>query len=664
MSGAVSSKAIAIWMKKKIFFDGMIIRIIIPINLGRVVLMSTERTRRKLSRAHFAFMRALAQGLDAKESWDRYMALEGDGADRRAVSRVMKWVREEFASAATRLRKPGTARLWRLDLEKFSGHRELSERQPTLEEFVAANNWEDFSEDEQLQAYIEVYGLSKPRKNGRERFIARQLQALTWLENQVAQEPKSEDAPSAWLSPALARKIEEAGIPTIYSLAQYINARGEGWHRNIPGVGAGKASRIVEWMLANSLSTNIKIGEHVMIKRKSLSDSALAQVVTPATAIRPMEKLIIPKVLDGSAGKFRMPASYCALNAENDYQAVEAWLHSKREGQGGKPSSTQRAYRKEVERLLLWSVLERGKAISSISVEDASAYMQFLSNPPAAWCGPRHHQRWSPLWRPIEGSLSPKARGHTMTILKSLYVWLNAQGYLFGNPFGAISRPVVPEQSIGSGRTLSLKQIEYMLLNLDNVNSIKHPEWLGIALPWLYYTGLRLQEMIDAKCSDVFEGRSPGVWLQRVIGKGGRTRIVPVPEHVINKLMNSLEKMGRPRNPFDPTNSSSPIVSNNGESSISPSGLYKTLKRYFEACAKEMEAEDPVSASLIRKASTHWLRHTHASHLVNGSESYGAVPLHIVRENLGHTSLNTTTGYISTEIEQRALAMNGFFKYI
>ncbi|MGQ3179798.1 MAG: hypothetical protein ACT6SC_19585, partial [Blastomonas fulva] len=70
-------------------------------------------------------------------------------------------------------------------------------------------------------------------------------------------------------------------------------------------------------------------------------------------------------------------------------------------------SATQRSYRKEAERLLLWATLERGKPLSSLTADDVGAYADFLVSPPAAWCGPRHHQRWSPMWRPFEGALSP-----------------------------------------------------------------------------------------------------------------------------------------------------------------------------------------------------------------------------------------------------------------
>lgn len=48
---------------------------------------------------------------------------------------------------------------------------------------------------------------------------------------------------------------------------------------------------------------------------------------------------------------------------------------------------TQRAYRKEAERLILWAILEKGKALSSLTTEDAIAYRERLS-------ASRHRRRW------------------------------------------------------------------------------------------------------------------------------------------------------------------------------------------------------------------------------------------------------------------------------
>lgn len=59
------------------------------------------------------------------------------------------------------------------------------------------------------------------------------------------------------------------------------------------------------------------------------------------------------------------------LRANNDYEAVQAWLALH------ESAATQRAYRKEAERLILWAILERGRALSSLTTEDAVAHRTF-----------------------------------------------------------------------------------------------------------------------------------------------------------------------------------------------------------------------------------------------------------------------------------------------
>ena len=65
----------------------------------------------------------------------------------------------------------------------------------------------------------------------------------------------------------------------------------------------------------------------------------------------------------------------------------------------------------------------------SLTVEDVNAFKWFLAAPPARWCGPRHHQRWSPLWRPLEGPLSSAALRQSIVILRSLFAFLVSQNY-------------------------------------------------------------------------------------------------------------------------------------------------------------------------------------------------------------------------------------------
>lgn len=60
--------------------------------------------------------------------------------------------------------------------------------------------------------------------------------------------------------------------------------------------------------------------------------------------------------------------------------------------------ATQRAYRKEAARLILWAIVERGRALSSLTTDDAIAYRAFVRHPTPRerWVGHLDHAiRWN-----------------------------------------------------------------------------------------------------------------------------------------------------------------------------------------------------------------------------------------------------------------------------
>ena len=103
---------------------------------------------RKLSRAHFAFMRALAQGLDLRASWQHYLGHSGERDDLRTIRSTVAWIRGEFAAAAKRQARPGTARLILIDPD-LMGQGAAADPLPTLGAFALQRGMEDLSEAEQ-----------------------------------------------------------------------------------------------------------------------------------------------------------------------------------------------------------------------------------------------------------------------------------------------------------------------------------------------------------------------------------------------------------------------------------------------------------------------------------------------------------------------------------
>ena len=88
-------------------------------------------------------------------------------------------------------------------------------------------------------------------------------------------------------------------------------------------------------------------------------------------------------------------------------------------------------------------------------------------------------------------------------------------------------------------------------------------------------------------------------------------------------------------------------------SAWSASGLYKAF------LAQAADSLQGVDAHQLRKASTHWLRHSHGSHALQGREGQSPVPIQVVQNNLGHASVGTTSLYLTTERDERMKAVRG-----
>jgi len=83
-------------------------------------------------------------------------------------------------------------------------------------------------------------------------------------------------------------------------------------------------------------------------------------------------------------------------------------------------------------------------------------------------------------------------------------------------------------------------------------------------------------------------------------------------------------------------------------SALSPTAIYQIIKDAFGRVADVLEEEDSVKAARLRRASTHWLRHTAASH-----QAEVGTPLHHIQQNLRHSSIGTTSIYLHAEEDAR-----------
>ena len=242
---------------------------------------------------------------------------------------------------------------------------------------------------------------------------------------------------------------------------------------------------------------------------------------------------------------------------------------------------------------------------------------------------------------------------------------------MVGNPFAAVTLPAGPERVLGSGRALTFAQWDHIDSLLQGHGDTEVQRRLRRGMRWLYATGLRLAEITAAKCEDLDQvdyrtddGALAAGWLLSVTGKGGRSRQVPVPAKLVEELGDEMARHGFERQVGAASNKGIHVLARfesepKQPASWSASGLYRAVKAFLTSASNGLF--EPDAEQLVR-ASTHWLRHTHASHALQGREGRRGVPLQVVQNNLGHMSIGTTSVYLTTEREMRMKAMRRFWQ--
>ncbi|WP_069263876.1 phage integrase family protein [Paraburkholderia nodosa] len=450
--------------------------------------------------------------------------------------------------------------------------------------------------------------------------------------------PALADPVSMWLPPRIVTALMAHGLHTIADLVVRIRFRHR-WWEPVRGLGAAGASHIEAFLAAHS-----DLGERAY--------AALA-----ASPLAPWETLRVPEALNGTRGQFRAPQTACLLNATNDYEAVQSWL-SLHDTPG-----THRAYRKEVERLMLWAIIERGRALSSLTTDDAIAFRGFLRRPTplARWTGPAR-PRHSAEWRPFVSALSPRSTAYALTVLSAMYRWLVEQRYVFANPFAGVRvRRRTRAADLDASHSFTASEWQTVRMIADALEwsygwSLPAAQRLRFLLDFGYATGLRASELVDARLDDICTDERGDHWLH-VNGKGEKAGKAGLPPLARRALTHYLLQRDLPVTPERWT-PGTPIVAglDNKGAPIASLRLWRILRRFFLLAAHVVEADRPALAGKLRQASPHWLRHTHASHaLAHGAE------LVTVRDNLRHASIATTSIYLHGDDIRRARQLDEAF---
>ena len=374
-------------------------------------------------------------------------------------------------------------------------------------------------------------------------------------------------------------------------------------------------------------------------------------------ALSPFELVRLPGGLDGHAGSNRAVVGHSQIAAQNDLDAIKAWL-----ARFADTKTTFESYRKEAERLLLWAVIQLEKPLSSLTHEDLLVYQRFLSDPqPADRWVMKSGRKWSRFdsdWRPFAGPLSPTSQRQSIVILNTLFSWLVNAGYLAGNPL-SLSRQRQRKAKPRITRFLDEKLWQEVKVSIETMPRESDRErehffrvrWL---FSLLYICGLRISEVTENTMGGFFCRRGNDGeqrWWIEITGKGDKTRIVPA----TNELMVELSRYRRENKlaPYPIPGEITPLLLPIGGKPrpLTRSAVHLIVKEVFARTSQRIQqrgSEFQQLALLLKEASAHWLRHTAGSSMA-GSD----MDLRHVRDNLGHESISTTSKYLHSEDDQR-----------
>ncbi len=218
--------------------------------------------------------------------------------------------------------------------------------------------------------------------------------------------------------------------------------------------------------------------------------------------------------------------------------------------------------------------------------------------------------------------LSSRSLTRHLSSLRTFFDYACEQYWLDHNPARLLDGPKVVKYL---PEVLTIQEID-MLLAQPNGNSK-----LGFRdrtiLEIMYAAGLRVSEVSNLKPLD-FDAQAG---ILRIWGKGSKERFIPIHETAQNFLSNYLTSW---RNLFSPVQDK--IFLNRSGSGLSRQGIWKMIKR----CAKQ--------AGIKRNIYPHTLRHSFATHLLEGGADLRSVQI-----LLGHADISATEIY--THVQSKRL---------
>lgn len=267
-----------------------------------------------------------------------------------------------------------------------------------------------------------------------------------------------------------------------------------------------------------------------------------------------------------------------------DYTVINQWLRTKRS------HYTREAYAREIG--VFYGFLigsERSPVLAGVTLTDIQDYADHLK------C---LHQE-------------PATQSRKLATIKSLFTFAHEIGYIPFNVGRAQQLPLGKDKL--AQRILSTSQVQNIIYEAkDNMRN-------HAMLLLLYGSGIRCAELCGLQWEDVQETSIGGQIT--VLGKREKSRSIPLHKTVWDELISIRSLDASPKDYVFQSRKST------HQGRLSETQVWRIVKEYA------------VKAG-IKNASTHWMRHAHATHAMEKG-----APLRLIQETLGHADLRTPSRY-------------------
>ena len=216
----------------------------------------------------------------------------------------------------------------------------------------------------------------------------------------------------------------------------------------------------------------------------------------------------------------------------------------------------------------------------------------------------------------ISEILSETSQSRIISAIKSFYKFLLIENLIQSDPSENLVSPKIGRKL---PNVLTIEEINLIINSVESNNvGIRNRAIIEI----IYGCGLRVSELTNLLLSNLFLKQG----YIKIVGKGNKERLSPIGSLAIDSLNDFLTNV-RPGLKINNKFSDHVFINNRG-TSLSRSMIFKMIKKYT------------LKANINKDISPHSLRHSFATHLVEGGAN-----LRAVQEILGHSSITTTEIY-------------------